>query len=325
MKNKLINTLMLSGVIAATLVGCNSGGNGNVANQTQLGSMGSNNQGVTSSQISNTEKIGAEGNILVDFAAATLSEYINSTVGKVVLNAITGDNENSGQSTKEILNAIDTNFQTLETNLNNLNTTINIVYNNLESGSLGSTKSSIGKITNVLGNNYNNVSTWINKAGSNSGLSQDNINLAESIFTGFSQASMNGAITTALLNSGSTFNANILALSDQDIYQQELTCDNSLTYSFESIIQTENAHQQTVLSNNNCPLANLLNNEIDQFALNSLKQGTNIFYITQGFDQSLDLIYLQVLTALTQAYAVDQLRLFMSLPSTDPAGNLNRG
>ena len=35
MKNKLINTLMLAGVISFTLVGCNSGASGNVDNSAQ--------------------------------------------------------------------------------------------------------------------------------------------------------------------------------------------------------------------------------------------------------------------------------------------------
>ncbi|TXI91585.1 MAG: hypothetical protein E6Q33_09850 [Neisseriales bacterium] len=325
MKNRLINTLMLSGIIAATLVGCNSGGNGNVANQTQLGSMGSNNQGVTSSQISNTEKIGTEGNILVDFAAATLSEYINSTVGKVVLNAITGGNENNGGSTKEMLTSIDNNFQNVESGLSGLNTTINTVFNNLESQNLGDLKTNIGNSSLVLSDNYHDVKGWIEKAGLDNGVSTDNINLAESIFAGFGQAAMNEAMTNALILSESTFSQNFTNLSDQDVYQQELTCDNNRTYNSAEPANASNSHPQTVLSNpnNECALSNLLNTEINQFALSSLKQGTNIFYTTQGFDQSLDLVYLQILTALTKAYAVDQLRLFMGLPSTNPSGNLS--
>lgn len=326
MKNKLINTLMLAGIIATTLVGCNSGANGNPNNQT------SSNQAISATTINTNQEnldsaqIGGVASVLMDFASSTLNEYIDDTVGKVIWNLISGGSisGNGGQATHQALSAISQQLNSVENTLSKQNAVLQTTYNSIESAALGPAGTAISNMSSTLVDNNNGTSDWISKA--TAGLGQQNVNLAESIFNGYSQAQMSEDISLALLqNQAALFNSNPNIASDQDSYEQYLSCDENnptVTYDATNLSLTQQEHPQSSLGQNNCAVSNFLNDAINKYGITQLAQGSNIFYTTQGFDQALDLVYLQILNALTQAYAVDQVRLYLGLPVTNPSGNI---
>ncbi|AUR51448.1 hypothetical protein [Aquella oligotrophica] len=326
MKNKLINTLMLAGIIATTLVGCNSGASGNVNNQASTTQTASNTTN-TNAETLDSAPIGSISSVLMDFASATLNEYIDDTVGKVVWNLISGGSisGNSGQATQQTLNAINQELNHVEDTLAQQNAVLQTTYNVIESTALGSTGTAISKITETLVDNNNDTSDWITKA--TSGLGQQNVSIAEGIFGGYSQAQMNESISLALLqNQSSLFSSNPKIAGTQDSYEQFLSCDennSTVTYDATNLSLTQQEHPQSSLLQNNCAVANFLNDAINQYGITQLTQGSNIFYTTQGFDQALDLVYLKILNAMTEAYAVDQVRLYLGLPVTNPSGSIN--
>lgn len=326
MKNKLINTLMLAGIIATTLVGCNSGASGNVNNQASTTQTASNTTN-TNAETLDSAPIGSISSVLMDFASATLNEYIDDTVGKVVWNLISGGSisGNSGQATQQTLNAINQELNHVEDTLAQQNAVLQTTYNVIESTALGSTGTAISKITETLVDNNNATSDWITKA--TSGLGQQNVSIAEGIFGGYSQAQMNESISLALLqNQSSLFSSNPKIAGTQDSYEQFLSCDennSTVTYDATNLSLTQQEHPQSSLLQNNCAVANFLNDAINQYGITQLTQGSNIFYTTQGFDQALDLVYLKILNAMTEAYAVDQVRLYLGLPVTNPSGSIN--
>ncbi len=326
MKNKLINTLMLAGIIATTLVGCNSGASGNPNNQT------SSNQATSATTINTNQEnldsaqIGGVASVLMDFASSTLNEYIDDTVGKVIWNLISGGSisGNGGQATHQALSAISQQLNSVENTLSEQNAVLQTTYNSIESAALGPAGTEIGNMSSTLVDNNNGTSDWISKA--TAGLGQQNVNIAESIFSGYSQAQMSEDISLALLqNQAALFNSNPNIASNQDSYEQYLSCDENnptVTYDATNLSLTQQEHPQSSLGQNNCAVSNFLNDAINKYGITQLTQGTNIFYTTQGFDQALDLVYLQILNALTQAYAVDQVRLYLGLPVTNPSGSM---
>lgn len=326
MKNKLINTLMLAGIIATTLVGCNSGASGNPNNQTSSNQATSATTINTNQESLDSAQIGGVASVLMDFASSTLNEYIDDTVGKVIWNLISGGSisGNSGQATHQALSAISQQLNSVENTLSEQNAVLQTTYNSIESAALGPAGTAISNMSSTLVDNNNGTSDWISKA--TAGLGQQNVNLAESIFNGYSQAQMSEDISLALLqNQAALFNSNPNIASDQDSYEQYLSCDENnptVTYDATNLPSTQQAHPQSSLSENNCAVSNFLNDALNKYGITQLAQGNNIFYTTQGFDQALDLVYLQILNALTQAYAVDQVRLYLGLPVTNPSGNI---
>ncbi len=324
MKNKLINTLMLAGIIATTLVGCNSGASGN--NQTSSNQATSATTINTNQESLDSAQIGGVASVLMDFASATLNEYIDDTVGKVIWNLISGGSisGNGGQATHQALSAISQKLNSVENTLSEQNAVLQTTYNSIESAALGPAGTEIGNMSSTLVDNNNGTSDWISKA--TAGLGQQNVNIAESIFSGYSQAQMSEDISLALLqNQAALFNSNPNIASNQDSYEQYLSCDENnptVTYDATNLSLTQQEHPQSSLGQNNCAVSNFLNDAINKYGITQLTQGTNIFYTTQGFDQALDLVYLQILNALTQAYAVDQVRLYLGLPVTNPSGSM---
>jgi hypothetical protein len=324
MKNKLVNTLMLAGIVTSTLVGCNSGASGNTNNQASPTTQATSS---TTQETLTSAPIGSVASVLMDFASSTLNDYIDDTVGKVVWNLISGGSisGNGGQATHQALTAISQQLNTVENTLSQQNAVLQTTYNAIESATLGPAGTAISNMNSILVDNNTATSDWISKA--TSGLSQQNSSLAQSIFNGYSQAQMNESISLALLqNQSSLFNANPNIASDQDSYEQYLTCDENnatVTYDVTNLSATQQEHPQSSLSENNCAVSNFLNDAINKYGVTQLSQGTNIFYTTQGFDQALDLVYLQILNALTEAYAVDQVRLYLGLPVTNPSGSIN--
>lgn len=325
MKNKLINTLMLAGIIATTLVGCNSGASGNANNQP------STTQAIPSNINTSVETLDSApiGNItsdLIDFASSELSSYVENTVGKVVWNLISNGNingNNNAQWTHQALNAISNQLNTVENTLSEQNAVLQTTYNSIESAALGPAGTAISNMSSILIDNNTGTNDWISKA--TNGLGQENTNLALSIFNGYTQAQMNESISQALLqNQSSLFSSNPNIASEQDSYEQYLSCDENnptVTYDATNLSLTQQEHPQSSLSSNNCAVSNFLNDAINKYGITQLTAGNNIFYTTQGFDQALDLVYLQILNALTQAYAVDQVRLYLGLPITNPTGD----
>lgn len=326
MKNKLINTLMLAGIIATTLVGCNSGASGNPNNQTSSNQAASATTINTNQENLDSAQISGVASVLMDFASSTLNEYIDDTVGKVIWNLISGGSisGNGGQATHQALSAISQQLNNVENTLSEQNAVLQTTYNSIESAALGPAGTAISNMSSTLVDNNNGTSDWISKA--TAGLGQQNVNLAESIFNGYSQAQMSEDISLALLqNQAALFNSNPNIASDQDSYEQYLSCDENnptVTYDATNLSSTQQEHPQSSLGENNCAVSNFLNDAINKYGITQLAQGNNIFYTTQGFDQALDLVYLQILNALTQAYAVDQVRLYLGLPVTNPSGNI---
>lgn len=314
MKNKLVTTLMLSGIMATTLVGCNSGASGNT-----------NTQGASTQAISNANQdasIGGVASVLMDFASSTLNEYIDGTVGKVVWNLISGGsiNGNSGQATHQALTAIGNQLNSVENTLSQQNEVLQTTYNAIESAALGSSDTELSQMNTILVDNNSDTNGWITKV--TAPLGQQNMNAAINSFTGYSQSSMGESISIALQNASSTFNTNVTNIASQDSFEQFLSCDENnatATYDVTNLQATQKEHQQASLAANNCAVTNFLNDAVTKYAITQLAQGNNIFYTTQGFDQALDLVYLQIVDALTQAYAVDQVRLYLGLPVTNPS------
>lgn len=326
MTKKLVNLLMLTGILSAAVVGCNSGANGSTNDGTQA-STASTNVAAANPETLDSAPVGSIGSILIDLTAATLNEYIDDTVGKAIWNLISDGNvsgNNNAEWTRQALTAISQQLNTVENDLSQQNVILQTTYNTLESAVLGSSNTALSDMNTILIDNNSNTGSWIAKA--TVGLGQQNVSLAESIFAGYSQGNMSESISVALQNASSSYNTNVVNISNQDSFQQFLTCDenNSVaTYDVTNLQATEQEHPQPSLTSNSCAVSNFLNNAINQYTITQPTQGSNVFVTTQGFDQALDLVYLQILDALTQAYATDQVRLYLGLPITNPTGNAN--
>lgn len=323
MRNKLTNMLMLSGVITILLTGCNSGGGSNNLNTETASNQASVNLSSThTNAIASGEIVSSISSVLLDFGAATLNEYINGTVGKIIWNLISNGSVSGsgGQYTRQALTAIGNQLDSVENTLSQQNEVLQTTYNAIESAALGSSNTELSEMNTALVDNNSDTNGWITKV--TAGLGQQNMNLAENIFTSYNQGSMNESISIALQNASSTFNINVPGLANQDTYEQFLSCDENnavVTYDITNLQATQQEHPQATLSSNNCAVTNFLNDAINKYGITQLTKGTNVFYTTQGFDQALDLVYLQILDALTQAYAVDQVRLYLGLPVTNPS------
>ncbi len=100
-----------------------------------------------------------------------------------------------------------------------------------------------------------------------------------------------------------------------DKTEQQLSCDISTTANTYYILNNEsqNAINHPVPNlSSNCLLSLALNNAYTNLTQNiQLTTGSNIFYNLQVFYQMLDIEYLQIIQALTTAYYLDQLRLYL--------------
>lgn len=112
-----------------------------------------------------------------------------------------------------------------------------------------------------------------------------------------------------------------------DAYEQELSCDISPKliswYTLESTVNAKN-HPMPNLRTPGCSLINYLNTSLAYLYTKSISPGNNIFYTLSQFNYGLSFTALTIINALSQAYTIDQLRLFLYAQASNYK-NLNIG
>lgn len=146
--------------------------------------------------------------------------------------------------------------------------------------------------------------------------------VAESAFLFESSAPFESVILQAMTtnNAQKTLVARAGAFTTLDNYGMELSCDTSSQYSNSD--QSLHIPPTISLTNGNCALINALNAKLNNFNLNfQFTNGQNAFYTYTSFSAGLDLVYLQMLNALTQEYAVDQIRVYLGQHANSKVGS----
>lgn len=249
-----------------------------------------------------------------------------------LLNKVSGGSFPPNQNAT-VLSNINTQLSIIESDLAQINTKLGQIYSTMNSYqasdqllAISSYENQIATYNNVMSNYINNQNNFKNiKIKGNPTtyiqIPKSELKIAESAFLFQTSASFESIILqamatknaqTALVGQAGTFST----LDDLGV---KLSCDNSGQYS----ISNPNLHQMPNLSLSNtgyCSLIDALNAELNNFNTTQLTSGQNAMYVYSSFSAGLDLIYLQMVNALTQEYAVDQIRAYLGQHANSQVG-----
>lgn len=306
MKNKLIKTLLISIMTATAVSACNSGAS-------------SNNSNPQSSVVNNqtdSQSLGEEGGVL-SIIGGNIEEAITDQVGSALWNLVTKGQlfpQTPAEWDHQALIAIQQNIQQIEAQLTTQNAKLSTIISDIDNSEL--TNSNL-KVSNYLGN-ISDLTTNVEDLIQNVLPNQPTPQIFNSLITGNAQPFTSQQIESMV----NYVNAHSISVtvpeytSDTiDTAEQQLSCDPSITGNTYYILNnpTQNALSHPTPSlKSSCLLNVALNNAYTDLTQNvQLTAGSNIFYNLQSFDQMLDTQYLQIVQALTTAYYLDQLRLYL--------------
>ncbi len=311
MKNKLLKSLLVSILAATALSACNSG-----ADSSNSPNLNANGTQTTATQ-TDSQAIGAEGGLL-NIIGGNIEEAITEQVGSVLWNLVTKGQafpQTAAQWDKQALISIQQNIQQIEATLNAQNTKLNTIISDITNSTLANSNLTI---SNYLVNINDNVTDVENLVQYILPANESSTAIVNALITGNAQPFSNQQIeslTSYVNNYSISVTTPEYTSTIIDTTEQQLSCDPSTTgntyYVLNNPSQNALSHPMPNLAST-CLLSVALNNAYNDLTQNvQLSGGTNIFYNLQSFDQMLDTQYLQIVQALTTAYYLDQLRLYL--------------
>ncbi len=226
--------------------------------------------------------------------------------------------------TNTLLSNINSQLSTIENDLTGINTKLTQIYTTINDYQANNQLLAITTYENQMAT-YNNVISGYIASQNNFKkikikanpttyiqIPQSELNVAESAFLFQSSTPFESVILQAMTtrNAQNALIAQAGAFSGLDNLGVELSCDNTSKYS----ISNQNLHQTPNLSLSNrgyCSLIEALNAQLNTFNTTQLTSGQNALYVYSSFSAGLDLVYLKMVNALTQEYAVDQMRAYL--------------
>ncbi len=310
MKKKLLNILLLSVLAAITLAGCNSGGESNNNSNT-------NSSTAQAATQTDSQFIGAEGGLL-SIIGGNIEEAITEQVGSALWNLITKGQafpQTAAEWDKQALISIQQNIQQIEAQLNIQNAKLNTIIQDIDNTALSGSNL---KISNYLSNITDETTNVENLVQNTLPSNQSSTTIINDLITGSAQpfsSQQVESLTSYVNNYSITTLVPGFTSSKIDTTEQQLSCDPSTTGNTYYILNNESqnalSHPMPNLSSN-CLLSVALNNAYNNLTQNvQVTTGSNVLYDLQSFDQMLDTQYLQIVQALTAAYYLDQLRLYL--------------
>lgn len=311
MKKKLLNVLLASVLVASTLAGCNSGeGSANNSNTNS-------NTAQTATQTDSQQSIGAEGGLL-SIIGGNIEEAITEQVGSALWNLITKGQafpQTAAEWDKQALISIQQNIQQIEAQLNVQNAKLNTIIQDIDNTALSGSDL---KVSNYLSNITDETTDVENLVQNTLPSNQSSTTIINDLITGSAQpfsSQQVESLTSYVNNYSITTLVPGFTSSKIDTTEQQLSCDPSTTGNTYYILNNESqnaiSHPMPNLSSN-CLLSVALNNAYNNLTQNvQVATGSNVLYDLQSFDQMLDTQYLQIVQALTAAYYLDQLRLYL--------------
>lgn len=324
MKNKLLKSLLVSILAATALSACNSGADS--SNSPNINA--NNSQATAATTQTDSQAIGAEGGLL-NIIGGNIEEVITEQVGSVLWNLVTKGQafpQTAAEWDKQALISIQQNIQQIEATLNAQNTKLNTIISDITNSTLANSNLTI---SNYLVNINDNVTDVENLVQYVLPANESSTAIVNALITGNSQPFSNQQIeslTSYVNNYSISVTTPEYTSTIIDTTEQQLSCDPSTTGNTYYVLNNPNqnaiSHPMPNLATT-CLLSVALNNAYNDLTQNvQLSGGTNIFYNLQSFDQMLDTQYLQIVQALTTAYYLDQLRLYLYV-NLQPASHNN--
>ncbi len=310
MKNLRKNTLLMLLLSTATvLTACNSGGPApnNSNNNANMGSI-TNNQKVSQS-------LEEEG--LLTVIGGNLEDAITHQVGSALWNLVTKGSvfpQTPAEWDQTALTLIEKNIQQIENQLASQNAQLSTIITDIDNTALAGSNLKVSNYLGNIGDLVTNVGDLIENVLPN----QSSTNIINSLITGTANP-FTGQENESMINYVNAYNISVIVPGYTsniiDTTEQQLSCDPSTTgntyYVLNDPSQNASSHPIPNLSST-CLLSVALSNAYNDLTQNiQLTKGSNIFYNLQSFNQMLDSQYLQIIQALTSAYYLDQLRLYL--------------
>ncbi|TXJ02769.1 MAG: hypothetical protein E6Q32_02045 [Neisseriales bacterium] len=320
MKNKLINTLMLAGIISFTLVGCNSGASGSVSNSAQNSQSAGNN--VTQSTLTSAPVIGSVNlpntiNMLGGDIIDTIIDPSSGVakIGTQLLGLLTGSvfPSKPSQSQLQQLEAQNAQmFAQIQSNLQNINTELNAqgtlllgIQNSIYQDQQIDTQLAISQAQNQLQIMLNQLNSYISLA-----LPQEQANQVNALLNNAESGTIPESAIAVLMKDTGTMVSRVQGINSLDSLEITLAGDNATSYSVNNPALHNNPESYGTASNTQL-IASL------QAAYNSYVSqsngSTNLFQNQLAWNNTVDSTILQLMQNLNTAYRIDQLRLFLSM------------
>lgn len=320
MKNKLINTLMLAGIISFTLVGCNSGASGSVSNSAQNSQSAGNN--VTQSTLTSAPVIGSVNlpstiNMLGGDIIDTIIDPSSgiAKIGTQLLGLLTGSAFPSKPSQSQLQQLEAQNaqmFAQIQSNLQNINTELNAqgtlllgIQNSIYQDQQIDTQLAISQAQNQLQIMLNQLNSYISLA-----LPQEQANQVNALLNNAESGTIPESAIAVLMKDTGTMVSRVQGINSLDSLEITLAGDNATSYSVNNPALHNNPESYGTASNTQL-IASL------QAAYNSYVSqsngSTNLFQNQLAWNNTVDSTILQLMQNLNTAYRIDQLRLFLSM------------
>lgn len=317
MKNKLVNTFMLAGLISFMLAGCNSGAsNGNTQN---LQSIANNmNQPTLSAKsvigdINLPSTINMLGGDIIDTIIDPSSGV--AKIGTQLLGMITGNlfpakSSPSQLQQLEAQNAqmftqIQSNLQNIDTQLNEQGTLLLNIQNSIYQDQQIDTQLAISQAQNQLQTMLNQLNSYISMT-----LPQEQANPINALLNNAESGTIPESAIAVLMKDTSTMVSRVQGINNLDSLEITLAGDNATSYSVNNPAIHNNPESYGTASNTQL-IASL------QAAYNSYVSQTNgsvnIFQNQLAWNNTVDSTILNLLQNLNTAYRIDQLRLYLSM------------
>lgn len=241
MKNKLINTLMLAGIISFTLVGCNSGASGSVSNSAQNSQSAGNN--VTQSTLTSAPVIGSVNlpstiNMLGGDIIDTIIDPSSGVakIGTQLLGLLTGSAFPSKPSQSQLQQLEAQNaqmFAQIQSNLQNINTELNAqgtlllgIQNSIYQDQQIDTQLAISQAQNQLQIMLNQLNSYISLA-----LPQEQANQVNALLNNAESGTIPESAIAVLMKDTGTMVSRVQGINSLDSLEITLAGDNATSYS----------------------------------------------------------------------------------------------
>lgn len=299
MKNLRKNTLLMLLLGAATvLTACNSGGPGPNSNN------GNNNANTSLAEKSIGEEEGLPN--VVNMILGGFETKIGGEAASWLLDEISGGSFPPASPNQLIVN-INNQLTQIEKQITGTNQLVTQVLEKVNEYQYQNQDEILNTYENKANTIYDNFDNWLA-----SSLPQQYAVATESSFSmGSTSPISESALAFMVSNQGNITSAVGGDFSELDRTEQNLSCDNASQYS----VANPSVHSTPSLNlgqGATCAPAQVLSSAITSFeAANPITVGTNAFQSMVAFNTAMDFIYLGMVQALTHAYQVDQLRVYI--------------
>lgn len=293
MKNKLVKTLLVSILAVTALSACNSGAS-NSATEIQS----------TPNAISATQSATISEDPLpttLEMLTGGFEDVVMENVAGWILGKVT-DGAFPPDSSTQLLNNIRKNLQTIENQLTVNNTLLVDLVNQINNNEYTQQQETINTVANSINTFYDGFSLWIS---TNLG---DNSLATLGSFQGTSIEPISESALVYMSQNQKSIVNQLGPFAALDSAEQDLSCDNASPYS----ATNPSLHQNSVNLQSPCAIAAALSAEIAEFENNNpITKGQNALENVVTFNSAIELSYLNVVQAMTNAYAIDQLRVYL--------------